>query len=63
MGDSSINSDPATESGVPDTVVNDATAYVRKTGGVLSEAALHLEFCTCCVTCMMEHGSDWMAVT
>ena len=50
MGDSSVNSDPASgdqvrerwsESGVPDTVVNDAVAYVRKTGGVLSEAALH----------------------
>ena len=50
MGDSSINDDPASgghvrerwsESGVPDKVVNDAIAYVRKTGGVLSEAALH----------------------
>ena len=50
MGDSSINSDPASgdqvrdhwsESGVPDKVVNDAMAYVRKTGGVLIEAALH----------------------
>ena len=47
MGDSSINGDPASgghvrerwsESGVPDKVVNDAIAYVRKTGGVLSEA-------------------------
>ena len=50
MGDSSINDDPASgghvrerwsESGVPDKVVDDAIAYVRKTGGVLSEAALH----------------------
>ena len=48
MGDSSINDDPASgghvrerwsESGVPDKVVDDAIAYVRKTGGVLSEAA------------------------
>ena len=50
MGDSSISSDPASgdqvrerwrESGVPYTVVNDAITYVRKTGGVLGEAALH----------------------
>ena len=50
MGDSSINHDPASgghvrerwsESGVPDKIVHDAIAYVRKTGGVLSEAALH----------------------
>ena len=50
MGDCSINDDAASgghvrerwnESGVPDKVVDDAIAYVRKTGGVLSEAALH----------------------
>ena len=50
MGDSSINSDPASgdhvrerwsESGVLDKVVHDAIAHVRKIGGVLSEAALH----------------------
>ena len=50
MGDSSINDDPASgghvrerwsESGVPDKVVDDAITYVRQTGGVLSEAALH----------------------
>ena len=51
MGDSSINDDPASgghvrerwsESGVPDKVVDDAIASVRKTGGVVSEAVLHL---------------------
>ena len=50
MGGRSINSDPASgdhvrerwsESVVPGKVINDANAYVRKTGGVLSEAALH----------------------
>ena len=50
MRDSSISSDPARgdqvrerwrESGVLDTVGTDAITYVRKTGGVLNEAALH----------------------
>ena len=50
LGDSSISSDPASgdrvrerwrECGVPDTVVNDAIAYIRKTDGVLNETAMH----------------------
>ena len=45
MGDSSINNDPANGDQVrerwSESRVPDAIAYVRKTGGVLSEAALH----------------------
>ena len=50
MGDSSISSDPASgdrarerlrECGVPDTVLTDAITYIRNTGGVFSEAAVH----------------------
>ena len=50
MGDGSINDDSASgghvrgrwsESRVLDKIVDDAIAFVRKTGGVLSEAALH----------------------
>ena len=70
MGDSSSSSDPASgdqvrgrwrESGVPDTVVNDAITYVRNTGGVLSGAALHLGV----LHLLREtgNGSDWMEGT
>ena len=50
MGDGSIYSEDSSckqvrerwnEAGVPAEVVNDATAYVQRTGGVLSEADLH----------------------
>ena len=56
MGDSGwISSDPASgdqvrerwrESGVPNTVLNGAITYVRKSGGVFSEPLCTLEFCT-----------------
>ena len=49
------------ESGVLETVVNDAITYVRNTGGVLSEAALHLGV----LHLLREtgNGSDWMEDT
>ena len=45
------------ESGVPDKVVDDAIAHGRKTGGVLSEAALHP-----CVLHMLRdlHDGTWL---
>ena len=50
LGDGSMGSGPADGDqagkrwqacGVPDSVVSDALAYIRETGGVLNEASLH----------------------